>query len=80
MNGDHWLQVTELILQYAVAPMLGLVAYYMRGMAHEMRQMNGRLLKLEEWRSYHDKQDDERHDRLEQYIHDVDLRGRRQPL
>ena len=24
-----------------------------------------------------DKQDDERHDRLEQYIHDVDLRGRR---
>jgi hypothetical protein len=60
------------------------------GVLDELKKLNGRLAKMEEWRIGHDKQDDERHERdqeahaefgraierLRDHQHDTELRRR----
>ena len=44
------------------------VANYIRSTRNEIRKLNGRLIKMEEWRLLHDKEDDEAHALLRREI------------
>ena len=49
------------LLQGLLVPVLGYGAWILRDIRNQLRTLNGRMIKIEEWRELHDKQDDERH-------------------
>lgn len=58
------------VTQLAGPPILGAIAWFLKGLhgsmqdvADQLRLLNGRMVKLEEWRQMHDGQDLEREER-----------------
>lgn len=73
------LQEIASLVQLLAPPALAAVAWYLRrlegpiaGVESQLRAMNGRLLKMEEWRMMHDRQDDERELRTRDDIRHVE--------
>lgn len=47
-------------VQTIVVPILGYGAYILRDIRHQLRTINGRVMKLEAWTTAHEKIDDDR--------------------
>lgn len=67
------------LVQFFAPPAFGMVAWYLRrleattqGVEDQLRGMNGRLLKMEEWRTMHDRQDEDREERARGDIRHVE--------
>ena len=56
------------LLQGLLVPVLGYGAWILRDIRNQLRTLNGRMIKIEEWRGAHDKQDDERHEDLTAHV------------
>lgn len=68
------------IMQSLAAPAFAACAYYLRaltmrveGVENELRKMNGRLLRLEEWRTSHEAHNHENFQRLREDLRDVEM-------
>lgn len=67
------------IMQSLAAPAFAACAYYLRaltmrveGVENELRLLNGRLLRLEEWRAGHEAHNHENFQRLREDLRDVE--------
>lgn len=67
---------SALILYAAEAVIVGLLGYLLKitsDVRDQLRQINGRLGRMEEWRNSHEKSDDERHLTVLKHIDRLDL-------
>lgn len=53
------------IFRALALPAIGYVAYVVRDIRNELRRINGRLGRMEQWRDDHEKHDDNRFSQLE---------------
>jgi len=56
------------VLLTIITAIVSYVAMTVRGIQTDVRKQNGRVIKLEEWRAAHEKQDDERHRHHETWL------------
>lgn len=67
------------IIDKLIVPILGYVAYVQREIRNELRALNGRMIKQEQWSHDHDKLDTERFMGLKRELERLgpeDVRGR----
>lgn len=55
------------IFRALALPAIGYVAYVVRDIRNELRAINGRLGRMEQWREDHEKRDDDRFKQMEWY-------------
>ena len=67
------------LMQTLAAPAFAACAYYLRaltqrveGVENELRKLNGRMLRLEEWRDSHDKHNAENFQRFREDLRDIE--------
>jgi TolA-binding protein len=56
-----WVSDLAGLFERLVVPILGYGAYILRDIRNQLRAMNGRLMKMEEWRELHHEQDERFH-------------------
>jgi len=68
------------LMQALGGPAFAACAYYLRaltlrveGVETELRKMNGRLLRLEEWRGEHEKHNAENFQRMREDLRDIEI-------
>jgi len=78
MTFDAGVQDVIQVVSIVATPALAATAYFLKrisdqlaqvrseveGVKDEFRKMNGKVIRLEEWKSSHDRQDDERNERM----------------
>lgn len=71
----EWKDVVVL-LQQVIVPIIGYSAYALRGILRELRAMNGRLGKVEQWTVDHERSDDRALTRIDAALNRLESRPR----
>ena len=72
---DTTIRIIHAVVSLAIVPGV----HYLRGIRQQLVTMNEEIIRNEQWRLAHDKQDDERHEDVSKRLHVVERRIDRFP-
>lgn len=74
---EGWAGVLDVInvIDKLILPIVAYGTFILRDIRHELRELNGRMIKMEEWQGMHEKLDDERYYNLTSRIDNISPRN-----